>query len=344
MQSQRKAAVGQDRPSRRPVGIPVSARRPADLPSEEELRDLGFGTVVSRESRRRLLNQDGTFNVERRGLGFFASITPYHSLLTMSWPRYFGLVAATYLLTNAMFAALYTLCGPGALEVAGSRSASLADAFFFSVQTLATIGYGRIYPVGTAANVLVTLESLVGLLGFALVTGLLFARFSRPMADILFSRDAVIAPYRGISSFQFRIANRRSSQIIELQAQLLFSRLEERDGMHVRRFYDLSLERRKVVFFPLSWTIVHPIDDSSPLNGFSPEDLRETGAEFLILLTGIDETFSQMVHARSSYKADEIVWNARFADVFQRPQDGGPLAIDIGRLHAIERLSTTEAS
>ncbi len=318
--------------------------KPAALPSEEELRDLGFGSVVGRESHQRLLNGDGSFNVERRGLGLFASISPYHAVLTMSWRRFFGFVIAAYLLTNAIFGAAYLSCGHGAFEIHGDRVAlGFADAFFFSVQTLATIGYGRIAPVGTAANVIVTTESLVGLLGFALAAGLLFARFSRPMADILFSKTAVVAPYRGITAFEFRIANKRQNEILEVEAKVLFSRLEGADATPVRRFYDLSLERGKVVFFPLSWTIVHPIDESSPLFGLTPEALRRTDAEFLILLTGTDETFSQVVHARSSYKPDEIVWNARFADVFRRPR-AGVLAVNVGRIHEIERLTQLEVS
>jgi len=315
-----------------------------NLPSEEDLRDLGFGSVITTETRGRLLNRDGTFNVDREGLGAFASISPYHALLTIPWRLYFVLVALAYLAANVLFAIAYRLCGPGALQVAGGGDATFADAFFFSVQTLATIGYGRISPIGPAANLVVTAESLVGLLGFALATGILFARFSRPAADVLFSRKAVIAPYHGGEAFEFRIANRRHNELIEVAAKVLFSRLEARGERRVRRFYDLSLERERVVFFPLSWTVVHPIGEGSPLHGLTPKDLRDSEAEFLILLTGVDETFMQMVHARSSYKAEEIVWNARFKDVFQRPKDGGRLKVDIGRLHAIEQLSTTEAS
>ena len=315
---------------------------PAHPVEEAELHDLGFGAVVARESRERLLNRDGTFNVDRRGRGFFASISPYPALLTMSWRAYFGLVITAYLVTNFLFAVAYLLCGPHALEVAGTHTASFIEAFFFSVQTLATIGYGRISPVGMAANLVVTVESLVGLLGFALAAGLLFGRFSRPLADIIFSRHAIVAPYRGMTAFQFRIANRRTNEVLEVQAEVLFSRLEGPE--RGRRFYVLSLEREKVVFFPLSWTVVHPIDEGSPLRGLTHQDLIDTDAEFLILLTGIDETFSQTVQARSSYKPDEIVWGARFKDIYRRPRGGGSLSVDVGKIHEIERVSTTEVS
>jgi len=303
---------------------------------EEDLHDLGFGAVVARESRERLLNKDGTFNVERRGRGFLASISPYHALITMPWPAYFALVVGAYLVTNLFFAAAYKLAGPGSLEIAGHRTASFLEAFFFSVQTLATIGYGRIAPVGLSANVLVTVESLVGLLGFALATGILFARFSRPVATIVFSHNAIIAPFHDLQAFEFRIANRRTNEVFEVHAEVVFSRIEGAD--RVRRFYVLPLEREKVVFFPLSWTVVHAIDDKSPLRGLSQQDLIDSDAEFLVLLTGVDEGFSQMVLTRSSYKPEEVVWNARFTNIFRRTRDGR-LSIDVGRIHEFEELS-----
>jgi inward rectifier potassium channel len=308
---------------------------------DEEMRDLGFGSIVSHESRRRLLNRDGTFNVTRTGLNFWTSLSLYHSLLTMKWWRFLALVTLFYVSVNIVFATAYMLCGSAALD--GPPNTALNGeflrAFFFSVQTFATIGYGHVSPVGLAANLIVTLESLFGLLGFALATGLLFARFSRPTAKIIFSRNAVIAPYHGINAFEFRITNARSNQIIEVEAKVLFSRFELSEGRSVRRFYPLPLERDKVAFLPLSWTIVHPIDDESPLHGLTEEHMHETNAEFLILLTGIDETFSQTVHTRSSYKAEEMVWDAKFSDIYRRPTEDGELTADIRLLHSIERVA-----
>ena len=314
---------------------------------EEVNRDLGFGSVVAQESRQRLLNRDGSFNVARRGLNFWTSLSLYHRLLTMSWTKFLGLVTLSYLVANLVFALAYMACGPGAL--ASSPELTFRNeflrAFFFSVETFATIGYGNIIPTGPAAHLIVTIESLVGLLGFALATGLLFARFSRPTAKIIFSQQAIVAPYRDITAFEFRITNARTNQIIELEAKILFAQFEvDEGGKSVRRFYPLTLERDKVVFFPLSWTIVHPVDEASPLYGLTHEDLRRTDAEFLILLTGIDETFSQTVHARSSYKADEVIWNARFANVFNRPLENDLLTIDVRRIDAIEPIETSRNS
>jgi inward rectifier potassium channel len=307
---------------------------------EAEYRDLGFGTRVANMSEQRLLNRDGSFNTERRGLGLRASLSLYNSLLTMSWTGFAALLATAYLATNALFAVGYTMAGPGALNgPAGSAfEEQLLQGFFFSVQTLSTIGYGHIAPVGLYANLLVTLESMVGLFGLALATGLVFARFSRPTAKIVYSGNAIIAPYRGKTAFEFRIANQRKTQLIDLEARVMFSRMVNESGRLLRRFYPLTLERDKVMFFPLSWTIVHPIDEDSPFYGITKEECLAADAEVLVLLTGIDEDHSQTVHSRSSYKTDEIVWNAKFEDIFQYAPDHGPIGIDISRIHNVTRL------
>jgi len=205
-------------------------------------------------------------------------------------------------------------------------------AFFFSVETLATIGYGNVTPNGLTAHFVMTGESLVGLLAFALGTGILFARFSRPVAAVTFSNTAVIAPYRGVTAFMFRLANARSNQLVELEAKVLFSYI---DGAS-RRYNQLSLERTRVVFFPLSWTVVHPIDEKSPLYGLTPDDLGAQDAEFMILLTGIDETFSQTVHARSSYKPPEVRFGYRFTNIYNPVDASGIVSIDVRKLSDVE--------
>jgi inward rectifier potassium channel len=302
-------------------------------------RDLGFGSVVGSRTRQRLLNRDGSFNIIRVGLGTLESLAPYHALLTISWSGFIGVVTALYLLLNLVFALLFLLCGPDALAGPGEHmlGGHFSQAFFFSVQTFATIGYGQIGPNGFAANALVTIEALVGLMYQALATGLLFARFARPTASILFSRQAIVAPYAGGRSLQFRIANRRRNQIIELEAQVMFTHMQsDHAGRPVRRYHLLPLERNKVVFFPLSWTIVHPIDDKSPLAARTRDDLVREEAEILVLLSGVDETFEQTVHARSSYRADEIVWDARFRPIFLEDDRRGITGVDLERLNDVE--------
>lgn len=317
------------------------SRAPGAGPSGDINADLGFGAVVARESRKRLLNRNGTFNVRREGLGFWQSLSTYHYVLTMTWGRFLAIAAATYISINTLFATAYLACGPNALDgFDGSTPAMrFARAFFFSVETLATIGYGSIAPVTVAANVVMTIESLVGLLGFALVAGIVFARFARPNAQIVFSDVAVIAPYRDSTAFMFRIVNQRSNQIVELESKVLLS-MRRRDGHATDRdFLYLKLERERVAFFPLSWTIVHPIDASSPLYQVTEAELRERDAEFLVLLNGFDETFSQTVHTRSSYKPDEVVWNARFRTILNIPRDGDDtISLDVRKLHEYEQL------
>ncbi len=323
---------------------PSVAPPPSGPPVTDEPKDLGFGSVVGREHEQRLLNRDGTFNVGRQHLRFWESLSVYHSALSMSWPSFVAVLMGLYIGLNALFAVGYLLCGPGALggETAESLGGPFWKAFFFSVHTFATIGYGSIVPQGIAANLLVTAESLVGLLGFAVATGLLFSRFSRPTGKVLFSRNAVVAPYRGKSALMFRIVNARRSQLIELDAKVLFSRIEGRGDTHVRKYDQLALERTHVVFFPLSWTIVHPITEQSPMFGLTAADLLRGEAEFLILLSGVDETFSTTVHARSSYKPEEVVFGARFANIYNPLSEAGLVSIDVSRLHDIEAADLDE--
>jgi inward rectifier potassium channel len=311
-------------------------RTKSKLLETEENKDLGLGSRIAQQSLERFLNRDGSYNVSRTGLPFFRSLNLYHYLLTMSWGAFFLLLVAFYFGVNILFAIGYFLCGPDALH--GSHAITAADRlledFFFSVQTLATIGYGGLSPSGVTANVLVTFQALAGGLGFALSTGLLFARFSRPSAKILFSEKAIIAPYQDMTAFEFRIVNANSNELVDVNATVSFSRVENHHGKRVRKFYGLSLEREQVRFFPLHWVIVHPIDKNSPLLGVTHEELEKSDAEFLVLLTATDDTSSQTVHARSSYKHDELVWGAKFSDIFT--EEAGKIGIDVRKLHDIE--------
>jgi inward rectifier potassium channel len=306
---------------------------------EEDLRDLGFGSRVSEQSRLRMLNRDGSFNVARSGLSFLQTINAYHALLEMSWLRFHITVFLAFCGINTVFAAAFYLCGPGALN--GTTGATVPDrmreCFFFSVQTFTTVGYGHVSPNTMAANLLVLVCAFVGLFSFALATGLLFARFSRPTARILYSDYALIAPYRDITSLQFRIANQRRSQLLGIEAKLLMTWVDDPLGRRSRQYRQLTLEREKVTFFPLHWTIVHPIDQESPMYGLTDSRLRETECEFLVLLSAVDDSFAQTVHSRTSYRYDEIVWGAKFADIFRR-EERDILHVDLRRLHLYERV------
>ena len=259
----------------------------------------------------------------------------------MRWGRFLVLVVATHLGLNVLFALAFLACGQGQLagpvfEGVSQITNEFLRAFFFSVETFGTIGFGNIVPVGVASASVMTVESIVSLLCVALVTGLVFTRFSKPTARILYSKSAIITPYREIQGLMFRCANKRTNQLIEVSMQVLYSRLEEKNGVRTRVFTMLPLEFDKVTFFTLSWTVVHPINDASPLYECTPEDLAANHAEFLVLLTGIDDTSAQTVHSRTSYKPHEVSWGVRFRPMFVESSDAGTIGMDLSRIHDVE--------
>jgi inward rectifier potassium channel len=296
--------------------------------------DLGFGPqpVIKNQP---LVNKDGTPNVRRVGLPFFNTANNYHTLITMSWTKFWLMVVSAYLAINVVFAGIYTSFGPGSL-VGGTNGNTpfhyFMDAFFFSAQTISTVGYGHVYPRGMMSNSVAALESMMGLLAFALATGLLYGRFSRPSAQIAYSKNILIAPYlENGKGVMFRLANLRRNILIDLEIEIIFSFNETIDGKTFRRFYPLDLERSKVSILTLNWTIVHPLDDNSPLNDMTKEDLEKTEAGFAILLRAFDDTFSQTVHSRTAYQWHEIVWGAKFKPVFNRDEDGR-IVLDLSKI------------
>jgi inward rectifier potassium channel len=257
----------------------------------------------------------------------------YHSLLTLPWWAFLLGLAFVYLGLNVLFATLY-LRGDGA--IANARPGAFSDAFFFSVETLSTIGYGQMSPATLYGNVVMTVEALFGLTLLAVVAGLVFARVSRPTARVIFSKVAVVTPYNGVPTLSFRLANERRNQILEAQVSVTLVRDERTpEGEWMRRFYDLQLARQRSPIFAMTFTVMHPIDPASPLWNATAASLTAEAAEIVVTVTGIDETLSQAVHARTSYLAHEVVWGHRFADVFTQTEDGR-LAIDYRRFHDTE--------
>jgi len=316
----------------------LGGKRSSILVEQEEKRpDLGFGTRFN-HTNTRLVNKDGSFNVRRTHGSLWARLNLFHRLIVLPWSHFLLLILISFLVANLLFALIYQLIGTEFLLgiQASSASERFWEAYFFSAQTLTTVGYGRISPVGFMASSVAALESLIGVMSFALATGLFYAKFSRPTPRIRFSRSAVFAPYLDVNALMFRIINERSNQLIDLEVDVTMSRLLREPGGKLSRQYSvLPLERRKVAFFPTNWTIVHPVTADSPLYQCTPESLAESDAEFLIMLRGIDDTFSQMVHVRYSYRYDEILWGYKFRPMFD--QGASPqVVLDLHKLDDTE--------
>ena len=275
--------------------------------------DLGLGDKVARKPGTRLINNDGTFNVVRRGRSIFA---PYQNLVEMGWGRFLLLTVLAYILINVVFAVVFLLIGTDSLSNISSTDPfwyRFLGAFFFSVQTFTTVGYGSLAPIGIAANAAASFVALFGWIALAIVTGLFYARFARPSRLIVFSEKAIISPYKEKhKSLQFRIANQRDTHLINIHARVVLTWL---DGDR-RRFAPLELERDYVPLFPLNWTIVHPITKDSPIYGWTKDDYCRHRSELLIMVEGYDEVFAQAIHINNSYLYDEIVWNARFQPMY----------------------------
>lgn len=288
--------------------------------------------------RVRIEKRDGRLNIVGLGAWYSYWRDPYHLLLTIPWSMFLALTTLGYLVANALFALVYLA---GGNCIANARPGSFSDAFFFSVQTMASIGYGVMYPRTFFANVVVTFEALIGLLGVAVGTGLAFARFSRPTARVLFTRVVVIAPHDGVPTLMFRTANQRRNQILEAQLRVRLVRDEvTQEGHFMRRFHDLKLVRSQNPVFSLSWTAMHPIDKNSPLYGTTAEMLAEAETSLVVSLTGIDETVAQTIYARHTYVARDILWNKRFVDIVSRTEDG-ERSIDYTYFHDVMPVKPT---
>jgi inward rectifier potassium channel len=263
----------------------------------------------------KVLRPDGSINVVKRGRGWWRTYDLYHKLLSMSWLSFVGIILIGYVSANLVFSMAYMMIGMDSLAgVEGvTRFEQFLDSFFFSAQTITTLGYGRIAPVGTAASTVAAIESMVGLLGFAVGTGLLYGRFSRPVARIKFSEKAIVAPYEEGKAMMFRMANERSSQLIEVEVQVTLSYVDRETGK--RDWERLTLELDKIILLALSWTVVHPIDEKSPFWNLDHKGLEAMDAEMIIIVKAFDDSFGTTVYQRMSYKFWEIEFGKKFTSM-----------------------------
>ncbi len=264
---------------------------------------------------------------------------PYHMALTISWRGFVVLISLGYIVINGLFGALYLLDPKGLKD---ARPGSFEDAFFFSVHTLASIGYGVISPQSTYANVLVTIEAIISLLLIALVTGLSFARFSKPNARILFSRYLVISPHDGVPTLFFRAANQRNNYILEAQIRVYLAKDEiTLEGNRIRRIYDLKLVRDVNPTFRLSWLVMHPINETSPFYGITKEDWLNSEAQIIVNITGIDQTVSDSIVSRYLYHPGDLMWDHAFEDIIILAPDGDRY-LDYDAFHRVKSLEESQ--
>lgn len=300
---------------------------------KQEFSDFGLGEKSSSKGFR-ALNKDGSFNIEKTNIPFLERLNFFHTLVTMKWSHFFGYILLGYFFVNLLFASIYSIIGIENLT--GTQGMSpfeqFMEAFFFSAQTITTLGYGRVAPLGLPANIIAAIESLLGLLFFALATGLLYGRFSKPRSKIKYSDKAIIAPYQNINAFMFRLVNPQKNELLDVEINVSLSM--KRKNTELRDFFQLKLERKKVRFFPSMWTIVHPIDDTSPLYGLKQNDYFEKDFEFIAMLKAFDESSGQPVYSRSSYIPSEIQWAQKF--VYASRRHKGKTLVDVSKINDSE--------
>jgi inward rectifier potassium channel len=290
--------------------------------------ELGYGNSIGTNAGERLMNSDGSNNVVRNKSGRHDNT--YYHLMQMSWLRFMMLIMLSYLILTCFFAALY--CWVGVHHLAGLTTSSgcrnFLEACFFSTQTLTTVGYGRIAPEGIPANIIASVESLTGLLSFAIISGLLYGRFSQPVARVVFSENMLISPFKEGKALMFRMVNASKSELIETETQLILAINQMDEQGHVsRRFFPMELEISKIAFFTLSWTIVHPINEKSPIFGFTMDDLNNANIEIFVNVNGVDESNQQKVFTRRSYHCSEMIWDAKFKPIIGKTKKGIPQVI-----------------
>ena len=297
--------------------------------------NTGFGTN-SGDYGGRFVNKSGKANIDKRGIPFLERISWYHTMLALSIWKFLFIIIAFFITVNLVFAGIYYFNGVQHLNGmnTGSELEKFGEAFFFSTQTFTTVGYGRISPTGFGTSAIAAFEALLGLLTFSLATGLFYGRFSKPKAYLKFSHNAVVAPFKDSTALMLRIAPFKNTTLTDAEAKLTLGMTIEENGKPVNKFFPLELEYDKVNALNLSWTIVHPITENSPLFKFAAEDFANTRGEILIFLKAFDDMFSNTVVARSSYTFKEVVVGARFIPMYHRNTEGDKTILDLEKINS----------
>jgi inward rectifier potassium channel len=296
--------------------------------------DTGFGNKDNYGGR--FINRDGTFNITREGQGFWERFSVFHSMLNLPVWKFIAVLFTFFIAINLLFTLIYIALGKDQFVgmISDNRWHDLRELYYFSTQTFTTVGYGRVNPVGDAAGFVAGIEAMLGFISFAIVTGLIYGRFAKPRSFLVFSEDAVIAPYRGGRAFMFRFASYKDNHVLtDVDIRLNAALLVQEKGEPVYRFYDLKLERSKVDSLPMNWTVVHPIDEQSPLTGFTEDDMRAADLEIYVLVRGFDDVYSNFVLRRTSYTYKEIKVDRKFVPMYRESEDGMTTIVEIHKIN-----------
>ncbi len=303
----------------------------------------GFGTNSADSGGRYYNREKGSANVLKRGVSLIDRYSWYHTMLAMPRGKFLLLLFMIYIMINLVFAGIYYIIGIDHLAGVheGSQLKNFTEIFFFSAQTFTTVGYGRISPVGFLTSAVSTFEAFLGLLSFALATGLFYGRFSRPRAFLKYSDNAVIAPYQSGLAFMFRMCPYKNNNLSEAEVKVTMAMQMEENGRPVNKFYQLDLEISRINALALSWTIVHPITGKSPFYNLSHQDLFASKCEILVFVKAFDEVFSNTVISRSSYIAGEIIWGAKFTLMYHPSEDKKSTILELEKLNEFEKIEVS---
>lgn len=302
--------------------------------------DTGFGIQADRIGGR-FINKDGSFNLKKDGLPWWKRISVYSYLMELPRWKFTSFIVLFYLTVNVVFTCLYLLAGDDQLQgfLANSAWGRTKEIFFFSTETFTTVGYGRINPVGFTSHLVAAVESFAGWLSFALLTGLIYGRFTRPKAYLTFSDHALISPYKGGTALMFRMVPYKvHHHLTDARIVVNVAFMEVENNKPEYKFYQLNLERSRIDMLNMNWTVVHPIDEESPLLNFTLEDMYSADLEIYVQLTGFDHIFSTTVLKRTSYTYQEIVWGAKFKPMYHESPDGKTTVLELDKLNEKEMV------
>ena len=304
-------------------------------PSSKINNDTGFGNTASAYGGR-FINRDGSFNLRREGTSFWDRFNIYQVMISLPLWKFITAILVFFIVINLLFTTVYLWLGTEQLQGLLSQTdwGKFKELYFFSTQTFTTVGYGRINPIGDGASFVASLEALGGLLSFALATGLIYGKFSRPRAHLVFSDHALISPYRDGTGLMFRFATYKERHALtDVEVQVNIALLVQENGKTVYKFYDLPLERRRIESLPMNWTVVHHINESSPLLGFSEEDMKLADVELYVQVRGFDDVYANVVLKRTSYTFEEIKFNRKFVPMYRESENGRTTILEMHKLN-----------